>query len=167
MMSKHTQTIEHDYPDAVVDEPSKCQSIVEQLTAKNGALLEALNDTLTDTHLVDKRILDLLSDLVEWNHDGDVEEAGALLARNENIAGQVADLIEEHIAIASTPISDIQRAFGMSADANHKAVLNAIFTKRSDTSDPNFMIFSNNRWVSASTWAAPTMILNPTNGAFA
>ena len=57
---------------------------------------------LTDTHLVDKRISDLLSDLLEWDHDGDVEEAGALFARNAHIAGQVADLIEEHIVIAST-----------------------------------------------------------------
>ena len=86
------------------------------ITAKNGALLAALNDTLTETHFVDKRISDLLSDLAEWDHNGDAEEARALLARNENIAGQVADLIEEHIAIANTPIADIQRAFGLSAD---------------------------------------------------
>ena len=98
-MSKNIETIEHIFPDAVVDEPSEGQFTIEQLSAKNGALLEALNDTLTDTHLVDKRISDLLSDLAEWNHDGDAEEAGAFLARNEHIVDQVADLIEEHIAI--------------------------------------------------------------------
>jgi hypothetical protein len=137
-MSKHTHTIEHIFPDAVVDEPSESQSLIEDLAAKNGVLLKALKGTLTDTHLVDKRILDLLADLAEWDHDGDAEEAAALLARNEYIVDQVADLIEEHVAIADTPIAEIELAFSQTDDANLKKVLNVIYTKRSDTTDPNF-----------------------------
>ncbi len=137
-MSKHSQAIEKVFPDGVLENPSENETIIAELTEKNEALLAALDDTLTDIHLMDRRISTLRVDLSEWNHFGDPDEAQALFGRNEYIVGQVADFIEDHIAIAKLPLGEIETAFNQTDDVSMKEVLNAIHTKKSDTSDPEF-----------------------------
>lgn len=138
-MSKNIQTIEQVFPDGVLEEQSENETAIAELSMKNEDLLRALHDTLGETHLVDKRIQALLSDLLEWNHYGDAEEAEILLQRNEYIVGLITDLIEEHIAIATSSIADIEIAFSQTDDNNMKKVLNAIYTKKCETTDPEFV----------------------------
>ena len=134
-MTKHPQTVEHIFQESAVDEPSVSHVLIEKLKEENGAMLAALWNTLTDTHLMDRRINDLISDLSEWCHGGDVDEAQAIFSRNDHIVGLVIDLIEQHVVIANTPMTEIETAFSQADDTKLKKVLNAIYTKRSDTTD--------------------------------
>jgi hypothetical protein len=138
-MSKKLQAIELVFPDGILEDLSENETIIAELSAKNEALISMLHDSLTDIHLMDRRITNLLADLLEWNHEGDAEEAKALYGRNEYILGQVVDLIEEHISIANLPLAEIETAFNQSDDRIMKKVLNAIHTKVSDTTDPEFV----------------------------
>ena len=137
-MSKNIQAIEQVFPDGILEDPLETATIIAELTAKNDALLAVLHDALTDIHLLDSRISTLLADLSEWNHYGDPDEAQALFRRNEYIAEQVVDLIEDHIAIANLSLAEIETAFNQTNDRSMKKVLNAIYTKKSEVADPEF-----------------------------
>lgn len=138
-MKNNIQTVEQIFLDGVTEHLSENKIAISELTEKHDALLAALHDTLTDVHLMDHRITNLLADLAEWNHYDDVDEAEALYQRNEFIADQIIDLIEEHIALAQLPLEHIEAAFNEIDDDSMKKVLNAIHAKIGRADDPEYV----------------------------
>lgn len=66
---------------------------IEYWEQENNYQLASLYESINDKHLSDPMIRHLISDLEDWNPQGDIEEAKYLYDKNEYIISEIASHI--------------------------------------------------------------------------